>query len=1724
MAFKSSEFYYWDGAKWVLAVTNSGSNALADVRLLERLGNPMKMGATLSNFPLDWQSSVTSERQGPLTDVFKDYQQVMIRDGETHQIMFSGRIYKKEATYDPSVGGNIIRIEAFDSLAELRDFSSAGLKESTWKKFSLEGVQRSAVAEALINDSLGSGIASPSFVDADGTVANSAGNYPVSNIVTADQGAGAGTRFRFETSVDTGDAGEYITPARTGVKSILGEIANLAANDQHTSNEAEKDRGYTYYVDPNFAVPKPSQYYSLKFRQSSIVSGEGIPTATAVGQLWLDTNDNNLYKAASSTSDAITSGEWELINWTHNPPTMLNYFKRGTRPSTTPATYGLTTKFGVGVTNRTGTPGVLSYPPLDENDPPRFTTLNATKLVTANYQFEKPSKELYSHAIVSYNGKGETEGSEIILTQHMEILYVSSMANFTHNNGADGNAFYKGKDLHNHTLRPQGRKSPPGKLQWNSGTVASPTWVDTNAYVHMATDHSSSAVTGSSTAADYEGIVIGVKIDEESAFNYQVDLMQRHSTLAAEIRLRVVLWNGSAFAVPSGGTPIDGFTTTPTCTFNSTIEELGKGQTRHMFGINRPKRFNVTNTTAVDSIRKDILGILHRTNMDIRRGQVSLIGPPHYSQDFTIRTSSNNVITLDNIEKDESSALNVTTFGIKVGMVVMMFGTDSIFGDDNEAAYGHITAIASDNTSLTLSTVGSYSADDYIRVFIPIRAGDFLRMDCAQDAILGNHFITDLDYVESRGTVNTTLKTIGHNEDITFVSGMGIPPSDIDLKILEYTSGNSFGWDVSSIPYGQRPFELEGITFTRTDRDTLSWSSGFLKVGGEYYSIVEGNTGALSTLIPDDETQCQPYYIYWNSDISASVLQVAPTVSPITVSSSSTPIGTEYIPDSDDIVIATARAGNTAARDVEYEIYGREKNSLRTIDTYRADPGVFIEDGAMTAALQRKGTQPFSSNITFTPTAGGTTNHPTGHHSVTIGHNSAITNAQTISFADGKTATCATTSLNLSTGESTSADQIWYIYFDLTGITPSGGNYASVPISATTSYAIPNTDMRGLLAMAAISTTWHASDATVVGQLMAIQTFGSKIGNVNADNIAANSVTANAIQAGSVATAHISGTLAGNKLSIDSSTTFASGYNPSTANSLAATKAKIFVDDDPPTSVSIGDLWIDSNDNSKLYRAEAVDANEITSGEWVLFDLGLARATADTGVTNAATAQGTANRKRVVINKASTPALSDNGGAAYVVGDMWIHSGSLANGGGRIYINDGGGTAAGNWDLRDDAGAISNATTDIAGGRINTQAIILTHLGSSNIMQTGDGVGSGARVLLHNTGIIGSDASANQFSILSETGKAEFGGGKIVLDSNGLTLTNTGTSGGYLRSGTKTYAAAEAGFFIGRSNSQYQFDIGSSANYLRWSGSALSIKGTITLSDGTAEAAIKNSAVNAAHVGLGNVPNYSAVTMMQQDHQGTINSLPISTTTDESLRFSSGGISAYSGGALKATMSASGAAFTVYGPGGTAADAALKLQHTVGGSDYISYISAGAGESDMRYDARYHYFYNFGTAAEPNMGKIRGLASIYMDYTGTNAIYAAGDLRLQTDDAADQISFYTNGALAGQFDSDSLSKFWSRDHFPLGVVDDLGGTGNKWYRLYAQYVGASGTPVTHGYFTSLTSVNTTFGDMNLSNMAHEEGNDFDGTKGNWIIQEGSDDLFIKNNRTGKKYKFKLEEV
>ena len=50
------------------------------------------------------------------------------------------------------------------------------------------------------------------------------------------------------------------------------------------------------------------------------------------------------------------------------------------------------------------------------------------------------------------------------------------------------------------------------------------------------------------------------------------------------------------------------------------------------------------------------------------------------------------------------------------------------------------------------------------------------------------------------------------------------------------------------------------------------------------------------------------------------------------------------------------------------------------------------------------------------------------------------------------------------------------------------------------------------------------------------------------------------------------------------------------------------------------------------------------------------------------------------------------------------------------------------------------------------------------------------------------------------------------------------------------------------------------------------------------------------------------------------------------------------------------------------------------------------------------------------------------------------------------------------------------------------------------------------------------GDLHLSNQAKKQGNVVDGTRGNWTLQEGENDIFMINNISGEKFKINLSKI
>jgi hypothetical protein len=168
-------------------------------------------------------------------------------------------------------------------------------------------------------------------------------------------------------------------------------------------------------------------------------------------------------------------------------------------------------------------------------------------------------------------------------------------------------------------------------------------------------------------------------------------------------------------------------------------------------------------------------------------------------------------------------------------------------------------------------------------------------------------------------------------------------------------------------------------------------------------------------------------------------------------------------------------------------------------------------------------------------------------------------------------------------------------------------------------------------------------------------------------------------------------------------------------------------------------------------------------------------------------------------------------------------------------------------------------------------------------------------------------------------------------------------------------------------------------------------------------------------------------------------------------------------------------------------DAGLALKHTATADDKPIRLVLQTGEVDM--------------AANDVIGAIDFQAP--NENTGTDAILVAASIEAVSEGDfsstanATSLVFKTGASEAAA----AKLKLTSAGHLLPATDDthDLGSASFQWRNIYT-------------------------GDLHLSNESKAEGNIVDGTTGNWTIQEGAEELYILNNKSGKKYKFNLTEV
>ena len=216
-------------------------------------------------------------------------------------------------------------------------------------------------------------------------------------------------------------------------------------------------------------------------------------------------------------------------------------------------------------------------------------------------------------------------------------------------------------------------------------------------------------------------------------------------------------------------------------------------------------------------------------------------------------------------------------------------------------------------------------------------------------------------------------------------------------------------------------------------------------------------------------------------------------------------------------------------------------------------------------------------------------------------------------------------------------------------------------------------------------------------------------------------------------------------------------------------------------------------------------------------------------------------------------------------------------------------------------------------------------------------------------------------------------------------------------------------------------------------------------------------------------------------------------------------------------------------------------------SDLRVFHSNGNANFIQSYNGNSLRIHTFGTSAQVKLQTNESEDNVVCKPNGATELFYDGGKKLETGSGGVTVTgtmstsgiSISNGAGAVTVNANSDIRFtsgsWTGDSTKIqqhgnwlylqGAGNGIilrGQTSDRWYmNANGHFYPASNNTFDIGT-TSNRVRNIYTNDLHLSNKGSS--NDVDSTWGDWTIQEGESDLFLKNNRSGKKYKFNLTEV
>ena len=249
----------------------------------------------------------------------------------------------------------------------------------------------------------------------------------------------------------------------------------------------------------------------------------------------------------------------------------------------------------------------------------------------------------------------------------------------------------------------------------------------------------------------------------------------------------------------------------------------------------------------------------------------------------TITTTSSGSYTINEITDADASSngLNLDSTGPVAGLVMDATGATAglqgfgiraghsilkLTGENGvAAAYGYIAKTTNDAFTTVLNT-GNLAANDYVRMYVPLRAGMTVSVDAPHQNIDltkgGRMVVTSLVYTETAETSYTDIETLG------------LRGSSVQDTIAAYRPS------ISNVAHYTGRI-APGFTSGAGTGIAANWTEGLLYYNGETYDIAAGDTTGFSITgndTDDDGMADERYILYFEPEASKTAFQISTEV------------------------------------------------------------------------------------------------------------------------------------------------------------------------------------------------------------------------------------------------------------------------------------------------------------------------------------------------------------------------------------------------------------------------------------------------------------------------------------------------------------------------------------------------------------------------------------------------------------------------------------------------------------------------------------------------------------------------------------------------------------------------------------------------------------------------------------------------------------------------------